>query len=234
MPSAEWTIERLDELAVADGPPRWHEDPVEEKWKLALLQTIPHRTAGRLLDVGAGSGAFVAAASRHGYEAEGHDLSKRAADAAAKRFGVTVHSTALDQLEGGYDLITMWDTLEHCADPISVLNAVSALLAPGGVVVVFSPNPLGLSGRLLGTRWWVFGPSDHLVLFSRKSLERAFAELGLRTIVSDTRHLAPPYPPERAGDHRVALRLFAMGDPLLRPLLRKAGLGDWTFVAARR
>src|SRR6185295_12468984 len=82
------------------------------------------RGAGRLLDVGAGSGALVARMAALGWQAEGLDFDPRSV-AAARRRGLTMHLGGLEQAgfpDASFDAVTMSHSLEHVHDPVRWLG----------------------------------------------------------------------------------------------------------------
>lgn len=236
-PSDEALMRRLCEFAPGTdlSPEARRAEAAAEAWKVELVESLPV-PGRRLLDVGCGAGGFLAAAAEAGFEPEGHDLAPAVAEAAAKRHGYPVHTGPLAEVPGPYDVVTLWDTLEHCVSPPSVLADVAGLLAPGGWVVILSPHVAGLSARLLRGRWWVFGPTDHLVMFSMSALTQAIARAGLRPVVVRTRQLAPPYRPEEADPARALMRVHAVCNRHngFQAWLTRSGLGDWIFAAAGR
>jgi SAM-dependent methyltransferase len=101
---------------------------------------------GRLLDVGSARGTFLALAQRAGWRAEGVELSHRHVMAARAR-GLTVHEgdvATAPLAPGSYSAITMWDVLEHVVDPRAALATARRLLAPGGVLLVFTIDSTSL------------------------------------------------------------------------------------------
>lgn len=137
---------------------------------------------GRLLDVGCALGDFVIAASSAGWAAEGVEVSEFAA-AAARRRGAPVHLgdvRRLDLPRGGYEVVTLYDTVEHLDDPVGTLTAVRDLLRPGGIVHIVTPNVAGLQARLLGRWWFHYKRDEHLAYFAPATLRRAVAASGLR------------------------------------------------------
>jgi 2-polyprenyl-3-methyl-5-hydroxy-6-metoxy-1,4-benzoquinol methylase len=236
-PSDETLLSRLNDFApTVDSPDPGIVDPAEvesQLWKVELVEALP-LPGRRLLDVGCGSGSFVAAAAKAGFQAEGHDLAPKVAEAASRHYGLPVHTGPVHELTGQWDVITMWDTLEHVVSPPAVLRHVARLLGPGGYVVILSPNSGGLSARLLRGKWWVYGPADHIVMFSLSALGTALAQAGLRTVTLTTRQLSPPFPPEQMDESRMAMRLFTRANESiqLHTSLRRLGLGDWIFAAA--
>ena len=87
---------------------------------------------GRLLDVGSHVGVFVEVAGGMGWQAEGVEPSRWAAELARSR-GLAVTCGTLDDLEAGhesYDLVTLWDVIEHLPDPLAELRRLGALVGP--------------------------------------------------------------------------------------------------------
>lgn len=138
---------------------------------------------GRLLDVGCANGVFVWLAKERGWEAEGLEISPFAADHGRNQFGVTIHDGDIHDLppDRHYDLITLWDTIEHLADPAQTLHACYARLAPGGFMGVLTPDVSSLVNYLVHT-YYRLAPrqaepyleklyhSDHLTCFDRETL----------------------------------------------------------------
>lgn len=148
------------------------------------LRRIEARAArlGRLLDVGCALGDFVLAAQAAGWAAEGVEVSGFAA-AAARRRGATVHVgdvRALSLEPGAYEVVTLYDTIEHVDDPVATLREVRRLLASGGTVHLVTPNVAGIQARILGRRWYHYKPDEHLSYFSPGTLRRAVEDAGLR------------------------------------------------------
>lgn len=231
-PSEAWIALRLDEVAPPPGQP---DGTPHESWKIDVMRRWAPR-ARTVLDAGTGSGAFVRAAADAGYDAAGQDLSDAAAASAAATYGVRVVGGPLSSVDRAWDAITMWDVLEHAVHPVQLLRDASDRLSDHGVVIITTPHANGLSARVRGERWWVRGPTDHLVLFSRRGLRTALADAGLVEIALETIHLAPPYPPEATADHPRANRAYAALSKarVVREAMRMASLGDWLLAVARR
>jgi SAM-dependent methyltransferase len=146
-----------------------------------------HVPGGRLLDVGCGYGLLLDEARQRGYEAEGVELSLDAV-AHARRLGLHVRDTALedaareDAKHGErYDAVLAIDVLEHLDDPVAGLERLSALLAPGGALLVTSPDPTCLAARVAGPRWWCYEPA-HVCLIPRATLREMVRVQGLELV----------------------------------------------------
>jgi SAM-dependent methyltransferase len=139
--------------------------------------------AGRMLDVGCGSGDLLEHFAKKGWEVYGIDPSASAIAAAAAR-GAHVHQGTLDDQpwpERSFALITFQHALEHVPDPLAALARARALLQPGGLLAVDVPNWSCWQRRLLfGSRWHPLELPRHLQHFSPRALARIADGLGLR------------------------------------------------------
>jgi SAM-dependent methyltransferase len=137
----------------------------------------------RLLDVGAYCGFFVDVAREAGFEAEGLELSRWAA-AQARALGLAVRNETIEERARSgahYDVVTMWDVLEHLADPRRDLSHCARLLRPGGRLVISTLDARSLVARLLGPRWpWLM--DMHLFYFDRRNLPALLEEQGFRVL----------------------------------------------------
>jgi SAM-dependent methyltransferase len=133
----------------------------------------------RILDVGCGSGSFLDLAKQAGYETCGIELNGQAA-AKARAGGHVVfeqllHELNLTQTGEAFDLITLFQVLEHLSDPVGVLKQASALLKPGGFISIAVPSVEGIY-RLIpfDPHQW---PPHHVSRWRRKD----FAQLARAT-----------------------------------------------------
>jgi SAM-dependent methyltransferase len=146
------------------------------------IRHLPARPGGRLLDVGCGDGAFVAAAAQRGWHAEGLEPDP-AAVAGARAQGLAIQQGTLKELaarEPGqrYDAITLSHVVEHMHDPEGELASAFALLRPGGLLWIATPNLDSLGHRRFGIDWLGLDPPRHLVIFTPDSLAGLLARIG--------------------------------------------------------
>jgi 2-polyprenyl-3-methyl-5-hydroxy-6-metoxy-1,4-benzoquinol methylase len=138
-----------------------------------------------LLDVGAYIGVFVEIAGAHGWLAEGIEPSSWAVAQAQKR-GLSVrqgtqHSAHL--MDRTFDVVTMWDVIEHVNDPNAELRKAFQLLKPGGWLAVHTMDIDSLTARLMGGRWpWLM--DMHLYYFSRQTLQAMLRKIGYEVVWS--------------------------------------------------
>jgi SAM-dependent methyltransferase len=155
---------------------------MNKKYRIAGLGINP----GKLLDIGCGRGDFLLWMKRYGWEVYGLDLSLVAVDVARKR-GLEIFQGQLIDAPyppASFDVITMWDVLEHVHDPLSNLKRVFELLKPGGRYTVTLPNPDGLDFLLFGRNWTGLDMPRHLYVYSRKPLTALLKKAGLTVLSS--------------------------------------------------
>jgi len=135
----------------------------------------------RLLDVGAYCGYFVDVACQAGFRAEGAELSAWAVGQ-ARQLGLTMHNeTVRERAAAGerYDILTMWDVIEHLEDPRAELTAAHRLLEPGGHLHVSTIDSGSRIARMMGRHWpWLM--DMHLYYFDRRNITRLLEQTGFR------------------------------------------------------
>ena len=137
----------------------------------------------RLLDVGTAAGFCVEAARDRGWDAWGLEVSEYAVGQARARGLNVVQGDSLDAFGGQtFDVITLWDALEHVLDPQAVLAQACGLLADDGLLV-FSTGDVGHPwSRLQGRQHRIYNPPQHLYYFSRKTMTAMAERAGLRVV----------------------------------------------------
>ena len=140
-------------------------------------------TGARLLDVGAAYGFAVSEAERLGWRAVGLEVSAAAAREAMKVTAGKVlvgSSLAMPFQTEAFDVVTMWDVLEHLADPHQAMQELARLVKPGGRLVFTTGDVGSLVARLSGSRWHLYTLPEHLYFFTRKSLGILVSAHGFR------------------------------------------------------
>lgn len=202
---------------------------------------VPH---GRLLDVGCGHGLLLDEARRRGYDTVGLELSRDGARHAREVLGLDVHELPLEgftegrngDAPGAFDVIVLADVIEHLDDPVEAIDRCAALLAPGGVLCVVTPDPASVTARVAGARWWGYLPA-HTVLLPRRTLRELLSARGL--VISDDVPFVRTFAAKRwVGG--LAERLGPASGPLSRAADRlpainlSLSLGDERVILAHR
>lgn len=136
---------------------------------------------GRLLDVGAGSGALAARLKQLGFQVSACDLFADQFQAPGIPFTVANASETLPFPDAGFDAITCLETIEHLEDQFRFARECARILAPGGRLLITTPNILSLASR------WQYFWTGFFPLAPRPMKERA------RTPVHDHIHLITYY-----------------------------------------
>lgn len=139
-----------------------------------------HVKPGRVLDVGAAAGFFVKAAKDAGWDAVGVEPCKWLAQYGVERLGVDVQAATLGEAafpDDSFDVVTMWDVLEHVPEPMEELREVLRILRPGGLLLVNYPDIGTIMAKMAGKNWW-FLLSVHLTYFSRGTLKAMVEQAG--------------------------------------------------------
>jgi 2-polyprenyl-3-methyl-5-hydroxy-6-metoxy-1,4-benzoquinol methylase len=160
--------------------------------RLKLLER--YIAPGRLLDVGAAAGFFVAEATKRNWKAQGVELADEMAAYAHDRLGVDVRASAFGDVvlaAASLDVVTMWDYIEHSVDPLADLRRAAALLRPGGVLCVSTGDAASIVARASRSRWHLLTPHHHNYFFTTSVLERALAITGFEVV--DAAHRASLY-----------------------------------------
>jgi SAM-dependent methyltransferase len=204
-----------------------------------LLQEVsPWSRSGRLLDVGAGSGILVEEAIRLGFAAEGVEPSRWFQEQAKAR-DLPVHLGVLPHpaVTGLFDVVTLVDVIEHVPNPKELLAQAVACLAPGGIVVVVTPDVDSLAAKVLGARWWHYRVA-HIGYFNRQTLGRALASAGLSALTfrRPSWYFPASYLAQRVGRYLPPVRPLAhLASPVLDQIVVPLNLRDsWLVVAAKQ
>jgi SAM-dependent methyltransferase len=169
-----------DELS----PPAFVKSRLEE-----IVSDFSHyRQTNRLLDIGCGAGSLLEAARKHGWNAQGLDVSagavKHVRSLGFEVFEGELHEAAFPSRH--FDVVTAAELLEHLIDPQPLLQEVARILRPGGLFWTTTPHARGLSGRMLGLQWRCVWPPEHLQLFSIRGLKKLLRDAGFQRMRVDT------------------------------------------------
>jgi cyclopropane fatty-acyl-phospholipid synthase-like methyltransferase len=240
-----WSDEELIEAYAAVEDEIYQEERRGRELTFAKhLRSLERRVGeagGRsLLDVGAYIGVFVEVAAAAGWEVWGVEPSVWAVEQAQRRGLRVVQGTQDLPLSQGrqFDVITMWDVIEHFDDPSSEIAKSFQLLKPGGWLAIHTMDIDSLTARLMGRRWpWFM--DMHLFYFSQKSLAQMLHKNGFEVIWSGAvgRYLRMGYLTTRmAGLHRPLGHLAKWLANLLRlnAVAVPVNFGDLFTVYARR
>jgi SAM-dependent methyltransferase len=146
-----------------------------------IMDEILPRSAN-VLDFGAGAGRLVELYRSAGYLADGLEFSADARRHCSEHRDIELLAD-IGQLEKDkYDLITMIEVIEHLPAIHEDLQKVRGCIRPGGMLLVTTPNRMGLRARLEKGEWQEARKKFHLVLFDRKSLAKVLLGAGFSRV----------------------------------------------------
>jgi 2-polyprenyl-3-methyl-5-hydroxy-6-metoxy-1,4-benzoquinol methylase len=186
----------------------------------------------RLLDVGCSCGFFLEAAADGGLDVSGVEISSAAISMARADIRARiVHgdvNVLIGRSERRFDIVTAFDIIEHTYDPARFLREIRAILEPGGLLVVSTPDTGHPLRRLMGRSWPMLQPLQHTVLFSRKGIAELLQAVGFRVIAVESAfktvtidYLGEQLAATNAGLHR----LFRAARNLVPARARQAPIG---------
>lgn len=186
--------------------------------KIGLVRS--YKTAGRLVDIGAGVGLFVRHALDNGFDAFGVEMSAQAV--ATGTGSLDVPLTCGDFLStpippASCDVVTLWHVFEHLDDPRAILLKIRQILRPDGVVVIAVPNVDSWQARIFRGAWYHLDVPRHLFHYSPASLANLLA--GAAFTVVDIRFGWAEHDP--AGFLGSVMRLSPPGEGMVHRAVRK-------------
>jgi 2-polyprenyl-3-methyl-5-hydroxy-6-metoxy-1,4-benzoquinol methylase len=159
-------------------------------------------SAFRVLDIGCGKGSLLSRAKKQGFICEGIETNEPLAESVRRKLDCPVHSGLLSQCDfpaGTFDVVTMYDLLEHLPDPIEDVRRVHSWLKPGGILFVLTPNDDALLRRVARLAFrspfhffqrpmhTLYYP-HHLSYFTSRSLSSLLEGIGFDTVHIETRN----------------------------------------------
>ena len=140
--------------------------------KLNLIQNLQPEK-GHLLDIGTGTGDFLALAKKNGWKITGIEPNEKAKNNSVKK-GITFVDKSSDLSNQSFDIITMWHVLEHIPDVELQISELKRLLKPTGTILIAVPNFNSFDAKYYGKHWAAFDVPRHLWHFSKTAIKRLF------------------------------------------------------------
>ena len=195
LPAARACLQEQMAGSVADKA--WQRDRDRFGRYIALMRQHGAAAEGdRLLDLGSFTGSALRVATEHGLDAVGVEGLVEAVRFARERFpALQLHQGRTEELEAGtlgapFDIVTMWETLEHTFDPVSSLKRAASLLRPGGLIAVSVPNARNVQFSALGSHcFYAYGGyhyTGHINMFTPDTLVRALDLAGFSMVHTST------------------------------------------------
>ncbi len=171
--------------AIPSSVARLRQSAERQRYQIETIQKFAR--GGRLLDIGPGNGAFAYLARQSGFEVQTLEMDGDCCRYLRDVIGVGAIQTddpafVLPQLPL-QQVITLWHVVEHLRDPWLCLQRAAERLAPGGILLVATPNPQALQFRVFRSRWVHLDAPRHVSLIPAPLLARALTSYGLRPVL---------------------------------------------------
>ncbi len=166
------------------------------RWKELLKAALGYRIStkdprfaspGTMLDLGCGSGWFLAAMRDRGWETYGVEINQAAAKLGQETHGLQIFSGSLQEARfpsDFFDYIRSNHSFEHISCPNETLKEICRILKPGGKVLIGVPNVEGLNARLFKQYWWYLGAPVHPFNYSVRTLSEMLAKHGFAIVAA--------------------------------------------------
>jgi 2-polyprenyl-3-methyl-5-hydroxy-6-metoxy-1,4-benzoquinol methylase len=149
------------------------------KKKLKLINSQSQK--GKLLDIGAGTGDFLAVANSDGWQTVGIEPSTKAKEIAIKK-GVNFAQDFASLESNSFDIITMWHVLEHVPNLEEYISELKRLIKSSGTIIIAVPNFKSYDAKYYGEFWAAFDVPRHLWHFSKTAIQKLFAKQNLKLV----------------------------------------------------
>ncbi|WMJ71990.1 class I SAM-dependent methyltransferase [Cytophagaceae bacterium ABcell3] len=147
------------------------------KGKTNLINRLSDK--GAVLDIGCGTGYFLAACKKEGWEITGTEPDAKAAEIAAKNTNSSIYPNLFSVPNRSYEIITLWHVLEHIHELKKSMAKVKSLLADQGTLIVAVPNCQSYDAKVYKEKWAAYDVPRHLYHFVPESMEYLMKSEGL-------------------------------------------------------
>ncbi|MDT8375309.1 MAG: class I SAM-dependent methyltransferase [Mariprofundaceae bacterium] len=219
-----WYDESMREFDVPEGTlpqggsQKRHEQRISRILQQARAQLPGSPDPVMFLDVGCSSGSVLNVARQCGFNIHGVEPAARAAETARQIPGAEVFNGFLHQADypdNHFDIITLFEVIEHLTDPISLIKEIGRILKPGGLLLIGTGNAGSWTVSALGSRWEYFDirlHGGHISFFTPESISILAKKSGLKLSAIKTKRV-------NLGEKKDVSWLFYQFNRVMRELL---------------
>lgn len=144
-----------------------------------------HPGVSKALDIGCATGVFLEVLRSAGWQAQGIELSPFAARRTAQKGFHVFEGDWRDAPfpDNSFELISLWDVIEHIPDPLQALHSCRRWLQPGGILLLSTPDASAWLARLLGPYWLGYrSAGEHVYFFGRDTMSELLRQAGFKVV----------------------------------------------------
>jgi 2-polyprenyl-3-methyl-5-hydroxy-6-metoxy-1,4-benzoquinol methylase len=150
------------------------------KKKINLINSF-HLEKGKILDIGTGTGDFLAFTKANGWNISGIEPNDKAKNIAISK-GISFEKSTESIDNQSFDVITMWHVLEHVPNLEHQILELKRLLKPNGTIIIAVPNYKSYDAKYYGSFWAAYDVPRHLWHFSKTAIEKLFAKQNMKLV----------------------------------------------------
>lgn len=143
------------------------------------------KKTGKFLDVGCATGIFLNEMQKRGWDCKGIEPDQKSVDYAQERFGLDVFCGVVEDANlpaNTFDVVTLWDVLEHVYDLNTTISEIKRLLKPGGMIIAILPNADAFERHWFGAHWVGWEVPRHYRTFNPTTITHLLSTHGLEEI----------------------------------------------------
>jgi len=161
----------------------------EERYNIIVEKSTLDPKKIKILDVGCGAGYFLSVLNDKNIAHKGLEMTPYLVDY-CKQKGLNVAGNDLGaEPDDEYDVIVLFDVLEHICDPVSVFKTIHQKLRRKGYCMAFTPNIFSVGYELMGGKQNTMLPFEHLCFYNKESLSYLANQSNFRIDDIETRGL---------------------------------------------
>jgi len=160
----------------------WNEGQKQvSKLRIRIIRDLLGKQ-GSILDVGCANGIFLGTAIEKGWNGGGVEINQDMREVAAKICPKGEIFPSIEEASGSYDVITMWEYLEHMRQPEDTLKNVQRLLKPQGILCLSFPNIESRTSYQKKINWEHVCPPEHLHYWTERNISMFLSRFGFSVV----------------------------------------------------